>query len=114
MTVSPDELVVYETFWNYVRTPLRRLTGDCSTYRGAAAEPRCNVTTSALVLILSPVELQRGDVACRATDRHNEIVRARSVDDIGRARRSDSDAMNDAGPGDQGAENRWPQHDRQI
>lgn len=35
-----------------------------STYRRAAAEPRRNVTPSALVLVLSPVELQRSDVAC--------------------------------------------------
>jgi hypothetical protein len=38
--------------------------GHWSTYRRAAAKPRRNMTPSALILILSPVELERSNITC--------------------------------------------------
>lgn len=62
------------------------------------------MTFRTLVLVLSSVELQRGDVAGRAIDGHNEVIRAGSVDNIGRTRGGDSDATNNASPSEDEAE----------
>lgn len=69
------------------------------------------MTSSIRILVLVSVELERSDITCRLADGHYEVVRACSVDHIGRARRRDGDTAHNAGPSKEKAKQSWPQHD---